>query len=225
MAEDFTSTTTGKISISQNDIILFQGDSITDAGRNKEILGPNETDAFGSGYAMISASTLLNKHASKNIKIYNRGISGNRVPDLIARWENDALSLKPNIVSIMIGVNDFWRTKDRGAINTPEQYKAQYKELLDQTRSALPQVKLIIIEPFGVNNVQHVDDSWYPEFTKYQQVAKEIAEEYQAIFLPCQQVFDSALKQNKGDYWTKDGIHTTMAGANLIAEAWLNLIQ
>ena len=224
-AEDFSSAKGGKISISKNDVILFQGDSITDAGRNRNNPNPNDSNAFGNGYALLAASSLLNKHADKNIKIYNKGISGNRVPDLINRWEADAINLKPNIISIMIGVNDFWRTKDSGASNTPEQYKAQYKQLLEKTLTALPNVKLIIAEPFAVNKVKAVDDSWYPEFPKYQQACKEIAQEFKAVFLPFQQLFDKGLKVNNGAYWTTDGVHTTLAGANLMAEGWLSLIK
>lgn len=224
-AEDFSAAKSGKINLANNDIILFQGDSITDAGRNKTNAEPNVANALGTGYAMLASSTLLNDHASKNIKIYNRGISGNRVPDLLNRWDQDALAIQPNVLSIMIGVNDFWRTKDRGAVNTPEQYKGQYKELLDKTFKALPNVKLIICEPFAVNNVKHVNDSWFPEFTKYQNASRELAKEYKAVFLPFQQVFDQALKANNGAYWTTDGVHTSLAGANLMAKAWLDLIK
>ncbi len=225
-AEDFSSAKPkAGISINQNDVILFQGDSITDAGRKKDNLNPNEMNAFGGGYAMLAAGVLLNKFASKNIKIYNRGISGNRVPDLLNRWQADCIDLKPNIVSILIGVNDFWRTKDRGAINTPEQYKGQYKELLDKTLTALPNVKLIIGEPFGLKDVKHINDSWYPEFPKYQQAARDIAKEYKTAFIPYQDIFDKALKANTGAYWTTDGVHTSWAGANLMAESWLSQIK
>lgn len=214
-----------KISIQQDDTILFQGDSITDAGRDKEHLEANQPPAFGNGYAYLAAASLLNHHADKNLKVYNRGISGNRVPDLINRWDQDCIALKPNILSILIGVNDFWRTKDSGASNTPEQYKSQLKELVETTLASLPEVKLIIGEPFAVNGVKHVDDSWYPEFPKYQQAAAEIAKEFNATFLPYQQIFDAALKQNDGAYWTTDGVHTSMAGANLMAESWLKLVR
>lgn len=214
-----------KIQIQSNDVILFQGDSITDAGRNKENLQPNDTNAFGSGYAMMAAAQLLNTHAAKNIKVYNRGISGNRIPDLLERWEKDTLALRPTILSIMIGVNDFWRTKDSGAHNTPEAYKEQYQQLLRLTLEKLPNVRLIICEPFGVKGVKHVTDDWYPDFPKYQQVAKEVAQEFGAVFLPYQQVFDEAARRGAGDYWTTDGVHTSMAGANLMAESWLKLIK
>ncbi|GHE43992.1 SGNH/GDSL hydrolase family protein [Sphingobacterium griseoflavum] len=216
---------TGKIAVQANDIILFQGDSITDAGRKREQTMANDTAAFGHGYALLAGSTLLNKYANKHIKVYNRGISGNRVPDLIKRWEEDTLQLKPTILSILIGVNDFWRTKDSGASNSPAQYKEQYRQLLETTYKALPHVKLIIGEPFGVKGVKHVKDDWYPDFLGYQQAAKEIAEEFKAVFLPYQTVFDKAAERGSGDYWTTDGVHTSMAGANLMAQAWLDLIK
>lgn len=214
-----------KITVQANDIILFQGDSITDAGRKKEQTQPNDTAAFGNGYALFAGSTLLNRYADKNIKVYNRGISGNRVPDLIKRWDNDTLALKPTILSILIGVNDFWRTKDSGAQNSPTQYKEQYQQLLETTLKALPNVKLIIGEPFGVKGVKHVKDDWYPDFLGYQQVAKEIAKEFHAVYLPYQSVFDKAASRGAGDYWTTDGVHTSMAGANLMAQAWLDLVK
>ena len=213
-----------KITVQQNDIILFQGDSITDAGRNRENLQANNIGAFGNGYALMAAASLLNRYADKNIQVYNRGISGNRVPDLIERWDSDTLQLKPTILSILIGVNDFWRTMDSNAQNTPQQYKQQYQQLLDSTLQRLPDVKLIIAEPFGVKGVQHVSDAWYPEFLGYQQAAKEIATEYKALFVPYQAIFDKALATRPdGSYWTADGVHTSMAGANLMAESILDL--
>lgn len=215
----------GKLRIQQNDIILFQGDSITDAGRKRDQLQPNNTQGFGNGYALMAAATLLNRYADKDIQVYNRGISGNRVPDLIKRWDTDALQLRPTILSILIGVNDFWRTIDRGAQNTPQQYKQQYQQLLDTTFEQLPNVKLIIGEPFGVPGVKHVTDAWYPNFIGYQEAAKEVAKEYNAIFLPYQSIFDKALARGAGGYWTTDGVHTSLAGANLMAESWLNLIK
>lgn len=225
LAKEMNEKPTGKISIQPNDVILFQGDSITDAGRKKDSLAANDTAAFGNGYAMIAASQLLNNYADKNIQVYNRGISGNRVPDLLDRWEKDALELKPTILSILIGVNDFWRTKDSGASNSPAQYKQQYQQLLERTLKANPNVKLIIGEPFGVKGVKHVTDDWYPEFLGYQQASKEIAKEFNGVFLPYQSVFDKAASRGDGGYWTTDGVHTSLAGANLMAQAWLELFR
>lgn len=224
-ADDNSHSAAAKIKINQNDVILFQGDSITDNGRNRDILDPNNTDAFGKGYAFLAGSCLLNKYAEKNIKIFNRGISGHRVPDLQKRWLKDTLDLKPSILSILIGVNDFWRTMDSNAKNTPEDYKSQYRALLDDTLKNIPNIKLIIGEPFGLKGVKHVTDAWYPQFLGYQKVAKEIADEYNAVFIPYQTIFEEAEKRANGSFWTTDGVHTSLAGSNLMAEHWLKTIK
>lgn len=214
-----------KITINQNDIILFQGDSITDNGRDRNNKNVNDNGALGSGYVNLAAASLLEKYADKNLKIYNRGISGNRVPDLQNRWQQDTIDLQPTILSILIGVNDFWRTKDSGATNTPELFKKQYQDLLQQTLSKLPQVKLIIGEPFGVKDVKHVTDDWYPDFLAYQNACVEISKEFDAALISYQSIFDQAQRKASGSYWTTDGVHTSLAGASLMAKGWLDVIK
>lgn len=214
-----------KIEIKQNDVILFQGDSITDHGRNREILLPNDLNAMGHGYAMVAGGALLNQFAGKNIQVYNKGISGDKVPQLTNRWQKDCLDIKPTVLSIMIGVNDYWHTRDGKYQSSAASYRDEYKRLLDQTLTALPQLKLIIGEPFAVKNVKHVDDSWFPTFATYQEVARNIAKEYNAVLIPYQQIFDKAEKRAPGNYWTTDGVHTTLAGVNLMAQSWLECIK
>ncbi|HUT25124.1 MAG TPA: GDSL-type esterase/lipase family protein [Sumerlaeia bacterium] len=95
--------------IEKNDVILFQGDSITDAGRSREESGsPNNVGGMGRGYAALIAWQLLAERAGEGLKCYNRGVSGNKVPQLAARWQEDCIVLKPNVLSILIGVNDIW---------------------------------------------------------------------------------------------------------------------
>lgn len=216
---------TSKIQIKQNEVILFQGDSITDHGRNKTANDPNQIPGFGQGYAMVAASSLLHKFAGKNIQIYNRGISGNKIPQLESRWQEDCFDLKPTILSILIGVNDYWHKRDGRYESSATSYKEDYKRLLDHTLAKLPDVKLIIGEPFVMKGVKYVDETWFPEFAQYQKAAREIASEYGAILIPYQSIFDKAEKSAPGDYWTTDGIHTSLAGVNLMAEAWLSCIK
>ncbi|MDT3405077.1 SGNH/GDSL hydrolase family protein [Mucilaginibacter terrae] len=214
-----------KVSLNANDIILFQGDSITDAGRNRTTTSPNTAGMFGNGYANLAAADLLLNNPGKNLQIWDRGISGNKVYQLAERWDADCLQIKPNVLSIMIGVNDFWHTLTNGYTGTIETYHTDYKKLLDSTKQALPDVKLIIGEPFAVLGVKAVTDKWYPKFNEYRAVAKEIANEYDAMFIPYQSVFDEALKSAPGSYWTADGVHPTVAGAALMAKAWLKTVK
>ncbi|SEL08004.1 SGNH/GDSL hydrolase family protein [Parapedobacter koreensis] len=214
-----------KVQIQQNDIILFQGDSITDAGRDKNNKAPNNNQALGNGYAFLATARLLHGHASQQLTIYNKGISGNKVHQLAERWEEDCLNIKPNVLSILIGVNDYWHTLSSGYDGTIQVYRDDYRKLLDRTLEALPNVKLIVGEPFAVNNVKAVTDAWFPAFDKYRQAAQEIASEYKAAFIPYQRVFDEASKRVSPEYWTGDGVHTTLAGAQLMAEAWLSVVK
>lgn len=214
-----------KVVINKDDVILFQGDSITDAGRKKDDAAFNAAAALGSGYSMIAASDLLFKYADKNLKIYNRGISGNKVYQLAERWEKDCLDIKPNVLSILIGVNDFWHKILGRYDGTIDTYRKDYRTLLDRTKQKLPDVKLIIGEPYAVNGIKAVDDKWYPEFNEYRAAAKEIAGSYNAVFIPYQAIYDKAQKEAPGVYWTADGVHPTLAGANLMAHAWMEAVK
>jgi lysophospholipase L1-like esterase len=218
-------TRSKKITISKDDVILFQGDSITDAGRKRDKTNPNQASALGSGYAMIAASGLLYNYAGKNLKVYNRGISGNKVYQLADRWDNDTFNLKPNVLSILVGVNDFWHTLVNGYKGTIKTYRDDYKTLLDRTKQTLPDVKLIIGEPYAVIGVKSVDEKWYPAFNEYRKAAREIAASYGAVFIPYQSIYDKAQKLAPGAYWTADGVHPTLAGARLMAHAWMEAVK
>jgi len=214
-----------RIQLNNNDVILFQGDSITDWGRNKSDTTPNSFQMLGNGYAYMASADLLLDHPGKNLKIYNKGISGNKVYQLADRWDNDCLALKPNVLSIMIGVNDFWHTLTSGYKGTIETYRTDFKKLLDRTKQALPDVQFIIGEPFAINGVKAVNDTWYPAFNNYRAASKEIAKDFDAAFIPYQSIFDEALKLAPGSYWTNDGVHPSIAGASLMAHAWLKTVK
>jgi lysophospholipase L1-like esterase len=211
-----------KISLKKDDVILFQGDSITDAGRNREELSFNR--GLGNGYAMLATSKLLHDQPSKTLHIYNRGISGNKVYQLAERWDADCLALKPTVLSVLIGVNDFWHLLTGRYDGTIEKYRDDYKALLQRTKENLPGIKFIVGEPFAVNGVKAVDDQWFPRFNEYQKAAREIAEEFGAVLIPYQSIFDKASKVAPASYWTGDGVHTTLAGSQLMAEAWLRTV-
>ncbi|MCG6187136.1 SGNH/GDSL hydrolase family protein [Maribellus maritimus] len=205
--------------------VLFQGDSITDAGREKEKELPNNPGSFGHGYAFLAASALLNALPEEQLTIYNRGISGNKVYQLADRWEKDCLDLKPDVLSILIGVNDYWHKRNGRYDGTIEIYENDYRALLKRTKENLPGVRLVICEPFYVLNTKSVDETWVEPMKQYQAAAKRIAKEFDAFWVPFQNVFDEAIKYAPETYWTGDGVHPAMPGAQLMAEAWLQVVK
>jgi len=212
-------------SLKSEDVILFQGDSITDAGREKVKQQANSPVSFGSGYAFLAASNLLNTQAAKQISIYNRGISGNKVFQLADRWQKDCFDLKPGLLSILIGVNDFWHKLNGKYDGTVEKYENDYRQLLILTQKMLPDIKLVICEPFAVQDGSAVDEKWFPEFDAYRASAKKLADEFDTVFIPFQTIFDEAQNFAPGRYWTADGVHPSMAGNSLMAEAWLKAVK
>ncbi len=213
-----------KITLNKDDVVLFQGDSITDWGRDHSSTTFNTTQALGSGYALIAAGQLLLNYPEKNLKIYNKGVSGNKVYQLADRWDADCLALKPNVLSIHIGVNDFWHTLLNGYTGTIDTYITDYHKLLDRTKQALPDIKLIICEPFALKGVKAVDDKWYPTFDLFRKAARDIANEYNAAFVPYQAAFDKALELAPASYWNLDGVHPSVAGEALMAQTWMKVV-
>lgn len=210
--------------VSKGATILFQGDSITDAGRSRENASAvNDQAAMGSGYAWLAGVELLVDRPKAELKIYNRGISGNKVFQLADRWQTDCLDLKPNLLSILIGVNDFWHTLNGNFKGTVEIYEHDYRALLDRTRQALPKVKFVICEPF-VLRCGAVNDKWFPEFDSYRAAARRVAQAHHAVFVPFQAMFDEAIKYAPPQHWAADGVHPTSAGASLMAHAWLRTV-
>ncbi|NQU87922.1 MAG: SGNH/GDSL hydrolase family protein [Mariniphaga sp.] len=210
--------------ILKGDVILFQGDSITDAGREKRRELPNNIRSFGAGYAFISASEMLRNMANQDLVIYNRGISGNKVYQLAERWQKDCLNLKPNVLSILIGVNDYWHKPNGNYDGTPEIYENDFRELLNRTKNEFPNIKLVICEPFILPETNAVDESWIEPFSHYQKSAAKLSEEFSAIWVPFQKVFTEAVNVAPAVFWTEDGVHPSMAGCQLMAETWLKVI-
>lgn len=207
--------------LKNNSVILFQGDSITDAGRSREDANlPNSQKALGNGYAWLAASQLLVGRPADNLKIFNRGISGHKIPQLLGRWQTDCIDLKPDVLSILIGVNDIWHKLNGKYDGTPETYEKGYLALVEQTLKALPKVKLVICEPF-VLRCGAVKDDWFPDFDSYRASARKVAKTFDATFVPFQSMFDEAAKIAPPEHWAKDGVHPSAFGASLMAHNWL----
>ena len=209
--------------ITKNSTILFQGDSITDCGRNRDAAGtPNDLSGLGQGYAMMAAAELLSTRPADGLRVFNRGISGNRVVDLYARIQGDILNLKPDVLSILIGVNDTWHGKNPDWINgvAIPKYERIYRDLLNEVREALPNVKFVLCEPF-VLRCGVVRDDWVEEIDERRVVVAKLAKEFSAVLVPFQSMFDDAVKLAPPEYWAADGVHPSAAGHLLMAKCWL----
>ncbi len=215
----------GRQPLADGGVLLFQGDSITDAGRSREKEGAaNDQSGLGVGYAWLAAAELLVDRPKAGLQIYNRGISGNKVFQLAERWDKDCLAIKPNLLSILIGVNDIWHTLGGNYQGTVEIYERDYRALLERTRKALPNVKLVICEPF-VLRCGAVTEKWFPEFDNYRAAAKRVAEHFHATFVPFQAMFDEAVKYAPPEHWAKDGVHPSASGAALMAHEWVRKVE
>jgi len=214
---------TEKTQLPLGSVVLFQGDSITDAGRDRKSSGPNDPSGLGRGYPCLLAGALLADHPKTQLKVYNRGISGNKVPDLAKRWQEDAVALKPNLLSILIGVNDIWHKLNGGYAGTVEDYRQGYRALLERTLNELPGARIIVCEPF-VLRCGAVNDRWFPEFDQRRAAARKVADELGLTLVPLQSMFDEAASDVPPQYWAGDGVHPTLAGHALMAKTWRKVV-
>ena len=207
--------------------ILFQGDSITDAIR------PRDGDGYlGSGYAFLVAADLGKRYGSE-LRVLNRGISGNRIVDLYARIKADLINLKPDVLSILIGINDVWHEIGHGNGVSVEKYERVYDWLLTEVKEALPEVRILILEPFVLQGhateaTEEKPERW--EFFRtqtplYAAAAKRLAEKHGTTFVPLQHLFDEACKLAEPAYWLHDGVHPTAMGHELIAREWMKAFR
>lgn len=197
-----------------NDLVLFQGDSITDAGRARD-----NTDHMGWGYAMMIAAWYSARHPENHVRFLNRGISGNRVPDLEARWQPDCIDLKPTVVSILIGINDTWRSFDSGQKTSTIDFEDGYRRILTQVAGKL-KARIILLEPF----VLHVPDDrklWRPDLDPKRASVLTLAKEFDATFVAYDEIFAKLATVRGPAFWAADGVHPTEAGHAAMAQAWL----
>lgn len=208
----------------QNARILFQGDSITHGGRSNN---EDRNHNMGHGYAQMLAGRLGVDFATNNYTFFNRGISGNRSVDLYSRLKEDTINLKPDVLSLLIGVNDILLEFDNQSGTSALKYEKVYKLIIEETKLELPNIELILCEPFSlpVGNVKLNWEAWKKELGIRQQIVKNIAELNKATFVPLQIEFDLACTKADAEYWIWDGVHPTAAGHELIARAWMNCIK
>ena len=201
--------------------ILFQGDSITDAGRSRE----NDHD-FGTGYPLLVAADMGVKYPAE-FRFLNRGISGNRITDIDARIRRDIINLKPDYLTILIGINDVWHElNDRNGVDNKKFFRV-YSAVIEEIKAMLPDIRIIILEPF-VLKASATEEDW-GVFRKETEMracsAKAIAEKYGLTFIPLQEKFDELEKQTGAAYWLGDGVHPTAAGHRIIADEVIKALE
>ncbi len=203
--------------------IVFLGDSITDAGRYRE--WDDNIASYGNGYVRTIAGELLTDNPGK-YEIINRGISGNRSVDCYARIKGDVWNLKPDVVNLFFGVNDTWVELINGNGVSIDRFEKMYRMIIEETRKALPNVKLIMCEPYVLKGVE-TKDKW-EEFLKvkeYAKVAKKLATEYDIPFVELQESLEKASPLYPEKLCIADGVHPQIVGATLIGRAWIKVFK
>ena len=205
--------------------LVFLGDSITDMkwGRNER----DRNHYLGHSYVYLIASRLGVDMPEARLEFFNRGISGNKVGDLRARWQKDAIDMKPDLLSILIGVNDV--SQNGGQDVALDRWEADYRFLLDSSRKANADLRLVLLEPFVLRVGRLADDEawkhWRGEVDKLRPIVARLAKEYRAVHVRTQEVFDNAASMVRPDHWIWDGVHPLPQGHELIARNWLEQVS
>lgn len=199
--------------------ILFQGDSITDWDRSR-----SDFTNVGRGYAQLVKSRLGLDYPGQ-FEFENRGVGGNCVADVYARMYTDIISLNPDFMSILIGTNDYtWSDNDKYNVR----YEKVFNMLLDDVTEDLPNIKLMIMEPFVLPGDRVVAEN-YPlrlEQTKRRsEAAQRIAEKFGAKFVPLQKLLDDACQKAPVNYWTLEGVHLSEAAYQILADEWIKAFK
>jgi len=198
--------------------VLFQGDSITDAGRGRE-----DDTQLGYGYANYIAAWLSASYPERRLTFLNRGISGNRVYDMEARWTEDCIDLQPDWLSILIGINDTWRRYDSNTPSPIPEFEASYRRILERVKNET-KAQLILLEPFVLPTPPD-RIAWREDLDPRIDVVRRLARDFGALYVPYDGLFASASTQREPAYWAADGVHPTQAGHALMAQAWINAVE
>jgi len=198
--------------------LLFIGDSITDCDWRKD------EEKIGQGYVRMVRDLLAARDPASAPIVINRGISGNRIPDLQKRWDRDVLELSPDVLSVFIGINDVWHglAPDRVGCDI-ESYISGYREILAKTRMALPHVRFVLCEPsvLWLEQFPGANDALLPYVKAVHDLAKEFAA---GAVVGLHDAFERARSARPDIAWTRDGVHPTSTGHALIATKWLEAI-
>lgn len=207
--------------------ILFQGDSITDCGRDR-----NNFYGMGGGYPNL-VKAALGFDCPDEYEFINRGISGDRIVDVYARIKKDFINLKPDYASILIGVNDTWHEVDgENGVDT-EKFERIYSMFLDEIFEALPNLKLFLMAPYvlegsGTCNTEDKPNKWEifkADVYEKAEAVKRLGKKYNLPVVDLQAEFDKACKEQPNEYWAYDGVHPSICGHELIKRAWIKAFE
>lgn len=199
--------------------VLFYGDSITDASRDRE-----NPFHMGHGYAKKAADIYTALYPDSRVQFYNRGVGGDRLTDLLQRYDRDVRAIKPDFVSILIGINDTWRRYDRGLIVTEDEFERQYRELLGRLHSDFPDSPIMLIEPFLLPT-DRAKMSYWEDLAPKIEIVKKLAKELSDFYLPSGQLFDEVIREGYSpEQLSEDGVHPTNIGHDYLAMKWLQII-
>lgn len=201
--------TKARVQLQPRDHLVFIGDSITDSGRT------SSAPPLGNGYVNLIAAEL----GSGGPRISNRGVSGDSSRDLLHRWTEDCLALAPDVVTILVGINDTWRRFDSGVTTPTATFETTYRALLDLTLSKERQPQVVLITPFLLA-VQPDQEKWFDDLDPKIEVIRKLANEYGTVLIPADQLMVSAAGTSP-EQLARDGVHPTMRGHQLLADAWL----
>ncbi len=195
--------------------LLFQGDSITDMkwGRNQK----DRNHYLGHSYVYLIAARLGVDMPEAQLDIYNRGISGNAVSDLRKRWQADALEMHPDLLSILIGINDVGHSPEGVDLAA---WEADYRFILEASRAANATLRLVLLDPFTTRTGQMRE-----QVERLIPVVQKLAEDFDAVHIKTQAVFDAASKVVSPEHWVWDGVHPLPQGHELIARHWLQEVS
>ena len=197
--------------------ILFQGDSITDAGRDKR----NYHD-MGNGYPKYASEMIAAAFPDADIEFINLGISGNRTDQLFDRMHEDILQINPDVVSILICINDIWHRHSHNIATTDAQVEANYRAILERIKSQT-NAKIMILSPFLLDNEEK--EAWRPELERLLPIVRSLADEYADVYLPLDEIFDKALPlQPEPQYYSADGVHPNENGSKFIGKHYFEAI-
>ncbi|HLS59714.1 MAG TPA: SGNH/GDSL hydrolase family protein [Virgibacillus sp.] len=198
--------------------VVFIGDSITEAGKF------TDSERLGTGYVRLIHDYLITTYPTSHFEILNNGISGNRIDDLKARWQTDVLDVKPDIISISIGINDVWQQLKQPSMKQifPDDFKRIYDDLLQQIRRTT-NAKIILMEPTIID--ENLTSPGNEKLQAYVQIIHGMAQKYDALIVPTHQAFLKYLEAGRNDALTTDGIHMNAAGNMLMATTWLKAAQ